>query len=141
MWARETGWRGVSIGALILTVGVGACGGHSENDAGKPSAFDGGAPGDLPTACVPYDDTCPIGSYCQYVDGRTTCVAEGATARDALCNDCARCQRGSICLYGSEIYGDACQQPCSLDKQYKCSMAHRGVPRSHRTAPLGLLPC
>jgi hypothetical protein len=121
MRAREAGRRGVLIGALACTLSVGACGGHSENDAPKTATSDGGAPGESPTDCVPYDDTCPTGSYCQYVDGRTQCVAEGAIARDELCNDGARCHRGSICLYGSDRYGDSCQQPCSLDEQYKCT--------------------
>lgn len=64
--------------------------------------------------CIPYDDRCPAGTYCQYVDGRTRCVEEGEVPRDEVCNESGRCQRGSICLYGSDIYGDSCQQPCHL---------------------------
>lgn len=69
---------------------------------------------------MPYEDTCPAGSYCQYLDGRTQCIPEGVVARDETCNDGARCRRGSICLFGSSLYGDICQQPCSLDERYKC---------------------
>ena len=79
-----------------------------------------GSESPLVDECVPDDDTCPTGSYCQYLEGRTQCLAEGAVARDQPCNDGGRCQRGSICLYGSELYGDSCQQPCSLDKQNQC---------------------
>jgi len=107
-------------GLLASALSVGACGGHSKNDLPKPTMSDGGAPAEAPTDCVPYDDTCPTGSYCQYLDGHTQCVAEGDIARDELCNDGARCRRGSICLHGSDLYGDSCQQPCSLDKQYAC---------------------
>lgn len=121
MRARETGWRGVLIAALASTLSVGACGGHSENDATKPTTSNGGASDEPPTDCVPYDDTCPIDSYCQYVDGRSQCVAEGAIARDDLCKDGAHCQRGSICLDGGQFSGDSCQQPCTLDQRYKCS--------------------
>ncbi len=92
------------------------------SDGGAPGASDGGAPGAsaIATDCVPYDDKCPPGSYCQYLDGRTQCVAEGNVARDDRCNDGARCQRASICLFGSDLYGDICQQPCSLDNTYEC---------------------
>jgi hypothetical protein len=72
--------------------------------------------------CVPYDDTCAAGRYCQYLDGRTQCVTEGGVARDELCNDGGRCLRGSICLHGSELYGDSCQQPCRLDKPNECQL-------------------
>lgn len=109
------------VGVLLASASVlAACGGHSRNDPVPTTVSDGGTPGDSPTDCVPYADTCPAGNYCQYLDGRTQCVAEGTVARDELCNDGARCQRGSICLYGSDLYGDSCQQPCSLDERYKC---------------------
>ena len=120
MRVRQAGWCWTLIGVLSSTTSLGACGGRSSPDEAEPTASDGGAPAESPTACVPYDDTCSPGSYCQYVDGRTQCVAEGVVARDAGCNGGGRCQRGSICLYGSEFYGDSCQQPCSLDEQYKC---------------------
>lgn len=123
MCAREGrgGWRwGLGVGLLACMWVVGACGGHSKTDPVATTLSDGGTPAEQPTECVPYDDTCPTGSYCQYLDGRSQCVAEGAIARDELCNDGARCRRGSICLYGSDLYGDSCQQPCSLDKQYEC---------------------
>lgn len=115
---------------LSVTLSAGAvflgCGGQSQKAPaeGTPDMSNGGNPTASvdSSACVPYDDTCPPGEYCQYLDGGTQCVAEGGIARDELCNDGARCQRGSICLYGSELYGDSCQQPCSLDKAYKCSM-------------------
>ena len=70
--------------------------------------------------CVPYDDTCAPGTYCQYVGGRTQCVDEGDVPRDESCNDSGRCQRGSICLPSSDTFGDSCQQPCALDESVKC---------------------
>jgi hypothetical protein len=128
MWVREARRRWVLIGALASTLSVGACGGHSKKDAeptaseggapAEPTASEGGAPAEPTAECVPYDDTCPPGRYCQYLDGRTQCVAEGDVGRDELCNDGGRCQRGSICLYGSNLYGDSCQQPCDLDQPY-----------------------
>lgn len=109
----------LSAGAILLS-----CGGHSQKDPTPTTVTmsDGGTPGASAKAndCVPYADKCPPGSYCQYLDGRTQCVAEGSVARDDTCNDGARCQRGSICLVGSDLYGDICQQPCSLDKTYEC---------------------
>jgi hypothetical protein len=129
MRVRETGWRWALVGALATTSSLGACGGHSTREPAEPveptgAGAGGGAPGEAPlespAECVPYEDTCAPGRYCQYVDGRTQCVAEGVVARDAGCNGGGRCQRGSICLYGSEFYGDSCQQPCSLDGRYKC---------------------
>lgn len=131
MGAREGGRvrrRLLVAGWLAATSSVGAflagCGGHSKNDPNPTAMSDGGTASASPNLdeCVPYDDTCPAGSYCQYLDGRTQCVTEGAVARDQLCNGGARCQRGSICLYGSDFYGDSCQQPCSLDKQYECTI-------------------
>jgi hypothetical protein len=128
MGARDSrpGWRRVLVGALAFALGVGVflcgCGGQSKAGPAATTLSDGGTTSESPSTdeCVPYDDNCPTGSYCQYLDGRTQCVAEGEVVRDALCNDGGRCKRGSICLYGSSLYGDSCQQPCSLDGQYKC---------------------
>ena len=124
MRVREAGWRWALVEALAFTSSLGACGGHSTRDAAEPPTSEGGAPGESPLEtpidCVPYEDNCAPGSYCQYVDGRTQCVLEGVVAREEGCNGGDRCQRGSICLYGSEFYGDWCQQPCSLDERYKC---------------------
>jgi len=99
-------------GLALAALASGGCGGSSreEPEEGAQSASD---------ECVPYDDACATGTYCQYVDGRTQCVAEGDTPREELCNDSGRCQRGSICLYSSS-YGDACQQPCALDGSVGC---------------------
>ena len=107
MRVRKAGWRWALVGVLASTSSLGACGGRSSPDAAEPNASDGGGPAESPTECVPYEDTCAPGRYCQYVDGRTQCVPEGLVARDQGCNGGARCQRGSICLYGSEFYGDS----------------------------------
>ena len=115
----------LTVGPLLAcALSVAACGGHSKNGPAETSMSVGGTAGESPPVdeCVPYDDTCPAGRYCQYLDGRTQCVTEGAIARDQLCNDGARCQRGSICLYGSDLYGDSCQQPCPLDKPNECQI-------------------
>jgi hypothetical protein len=66
--------------------------------------------------CNPLADDCPSGSYCQYVDGGTECIPEGVTERDDVCEDTGTCQRGSICLHGSDLYGRHCQQACPLDE-------------------------
>jgi hypothetical protein len=111
------------VGPLLACVlSVGACGGHSRSGPAETTLSVGGATGESLRGedCVPYNDTCPAGSYCQYLDGRTQCVTAGDVARDELCNDGARCQRGSICLYGGDLYGDSCQQPCPLDKPRPC---------------------
>jgi len=71
--------------------------------------------------CIPYDDDCAEGHYCQYVDGHTQCIPEGEVQRDDPCDD-ALCQRGSICMYADSIYGNHCQQPCNLEEQWPCDL-------------------
>lgn len=110
----------MSAGAVMV-----GCGGKSQTGPAEATVAisDGGAAGEpvIANECVPYDDTCSSGKYCQYLEGRTQCVAEGGLARDETCNG-ARCQRGSICMFGGGSYGDVCQQPCSLDGTYECSL-------------------
>jgi hypothetical protein len=67
--------------------------------------------------CNPLDDACPEGEYCQYLDRGTQCIPEGDTPRDEVCEDTTTCERGSICLYGSALYGKHCQEPCPLGEE------------------------
>jgi hypothetical protein len=67
-------------------------------------------------ACDPLDDSCPAGMYCQYGAGELRCLDEGHAERDANCEP-EMCQRGSICMPASELYGPACQQPCDLEQR------------------------
>lgn len=96
-----------------------ACGGNSVDDTSEePSDGSNGGNFEQSTelgSCDPLEDTCAEGTYCQVLDGSTLCLPEGATERDEVCEESGSCQRGSICVFGSELYGKSCQQPCPLD--------------------------
>jgi hypothetical protein len=101
---------------LSLVLSLAGCGqqapdsGLKQNTGGASASTEG----DAESACVPYDDTCPAGEYCQYIDGRTQCVAEGTLVREERCNG-EGCQRGSICMPDDNGSGSKrCQQPCDL---------------------------
>lgn len=73
-----------------------------------------------PEECLPSDDMCPAGEYCQYTSGRLQCVMEGEFSSplqgDPLteCPD-GVCARGFMCMVdarGSER--PTCYQVCSL---------------------------
>jgi hypothetical protein len=83
--------------------------------SGVSGCFGSAREGGVVDECVPYADECEAGSYCQYVDDHSECVAEGAIGRDEEC-DGARCQRGSICLPADQFSEvPVCQQPCNGD--------------------------
>ena len=88
--------------------------------------------------CVPYEDNCAAGTYCQYFEGRTRCLEEGLIARDERCGN-ERCQRGSICMPGSNLYGNLCQQPCPLDDvDFRCDITRHTCFRATDDAGMAL---
>jgi hypothetical protein len=97
-------------------------GGRSAGQAGSTSDSSGGTSPEptgqleLGSDCDPLADACPEEAYCQLWEGRTQCRPEGSTARDDICEKTGSCEHGSICLFGSELYGKTCQQPCPLDE-------------------------
>lgn len=84
---------------------------EADAEPGEPDA----APSD---DCVPYDDQCPEGTYCQYEAGRLTCVAEGEPEYDhhtpPPCPE-GRCQRGAICMRHEHDRQPFCYQPCDVN--------------------------
>jgi hypothetical protein len=106
---------------VLASIFCAACGGTSvDSDGGDLS--DGGNGGNSEQAtelgsCDPLDDSCAAGTYCQVQDGRTSCLPEGTTERDGVCEVTGSCQRGSICAFASELYGKSCQQPCPLEAE------------------------
>ena len=65
----------------------------------------GGEGGTVSPDCLPYDDMCPDGQYCQYQDDGLRCidnsdVVAGATGNWPDCPEGA-CSRGAICLEAS----------------------------------------
>lgn len=139
---RFTSWLTLSV-ALIATALSGAGCGNSvldESPEAEDTSGDGDGNGDdangdgddangngddgTSTAsdeCIPYEDDCAEGLYCQFVDGRTQCIPEGAVARDETCEE-DLCERGSICMFADSLYGKQCQQPCNLAEDLPCDI-------------------
>jgi len=91
-------------------------------------AVDGGADGPMdaapdaePSGCLPYDDRCPDGEYCQHVDGEgLRCIPDGDVVPDPdhhsppVCPS-GVCSRGGICVAdprGGAAGGLRCFDPC-----------------------------
>ena len=73
-------------------------------DAADTAAMDlGGGEDAGGDECLPTDDSCPEGQYCQYRDRRLTCIDNGAVEPDPQfhsappCPD-GTCSRGGICF-------------------------------------------
>jgi hypothetical protein len=120
------GQLGFLTGLLVLALLSGSamlvsCGSDEDRARTAPEVPDAGSVASG-RDCVPYDDKCVTGTYCQYFEGRTRCLEEGPIARDEPCGN-ERCQRGSICMFGSSLYGNLCQQPCPLDDvDFRCDI-------------------
>lgn len=60
--------------------------------------------------CLPYDDMCEMGEYCEYTGGRIRCVDVGTGRRGGSCDVRQRCEKGSICI---TVNNEArCYEPC-----------------------------
>jgi hypothetical protein len=65
--------------------------------------------------CLPYDDMCEAGEYCEYTGGRIRCVAVPTSGGrvGGPCSTAGRCQRGGICI---TVNNEAkCYEPCNPD--------------------------
>lgn len=81
--------------------------------------------------CIPYDDQCAEGEYCQYfTEGDPLrCIAEGDVEPDpgGTNPECPTgvCSRGGICMPQRNPFGDdppvrfICYQPCELDEEWE----------------------
>ena len=78
------------------------------------------------SSCIPWDDQCPEGTYCQYADGDLRCVAEGDVIPDPGGNnpECPTgvCSRGGICMPEQTEFGFGdgrfiCYQPCDATQE------------------------
>lgn len=85
-------------------------------DAGRDTGPD--ASDDDP--CIPWDDACPDGQYCQLVDEELTCIPDGDVrpdpgASNPPCPD-GVCSRGGICMPNRDAFGGdlICYQPCNV---------------------------
>lgn len=62
--------------------------------------------------CLPFNDMCDQGNYCEFTGGRLVCVPPGTPARGAAC-PINRCQAGSICITLDNMA--LCREPCDPD--------------------------
>ncbi len=94
----------------------------SDDDADDAPGSDASGPDE----CIPYDDTCPDGTYCQYVSGALRCVVEGDIIPDPGGNnpDCpaGTCSRGGICMPDRSPFATddgrlICYQPCDATQE------------------------
>lgn len=89
----------------------------SPDVAGDDTAADAGASLE---PCVPWDDMCPEGQYCQYVDDVLRCIDEGTVEPDPGGSNppCPEgvCSRGGICMPNRGSFGGdlICYQPCNV---------------------------
>lgn len=95
--------------------------GDGDSDDANGNGDDGTSTATDSDECIPYEDDCAEGLYCQFVDGRTQCIPEGAVARDETCEE-DLCERGSICMFADSLYGKQCQQPCNLAEDLPCDI-------------------
>lgn len=124
---RHPRWLTLSLALVAAALLGAACGSRVVDESPDAKDVDGGG-GTAPTAgttdsdeCLPYDDDCIEGHYCQFVDGRTQCIPEGRVLRDAPCEE-DLCERGSICMFADSLYGNHCQQPCNLAEERPCDI-------------------
>ena len=92
--------------------GAGSAGGGAGMAGAGGEAGMAGAGGAAMSDCLPHDDMCPEGQYCQYTEGRLRCIADGDVAPDIQNHnppDCPTgvCSRGGIChdRYPGEALG------------------------------------
>ena len=55
--------------------------------------------------CIPHNDMCPEGQYCQYLDGRLQCIDNGDVAPDPQFHRTPSCPTG-VCSRGGICYND-----------------------------------
>ena len=78
--------------------------------------------------CLPFNDQCENGKYCEYSGGKIRCLDEGTGQRGGPCDIRGRCQRGSICI---TVDGDAsCYEPCNPESP-SCSDASKSCVRQN----------
>jgi len=105
--------------ALVTVLCIGGCPNSEAADPADAAAMDTGADANAPE-CLPSDDMCPTGEYCEYTSGRLQCVAEGTFSSplqaDPLteCPD-GVCARGFVCMVDARSSSRAtCYQACTL---------------------------
>ncbi len=116
------------VGAGGQQMGAGSAG--DDGMAGEDGeAGETGSAGEMGTAgeegpeeleCMPHNDMCPDGQYCQYTDDGLRCIDDGDVAPDPQNHsepDCPTgvCSRGGICYDeapGEPLGGLRCYRPC-----------------------------
>lgn len=63
-------------------------------------------------SCIPWNDMCVAGQYCEYTGGSNNfgCVPEGTSQPGAACTQQNPCMKGGMCLNLGQ--GAQCQKPC-----------------------------
>lgn len=107
---------GLGLASLLGILGCSDSGGEAPVDA---MATDTGADA-IEAECLPSDDMCPVGEYCEYTSGRLQCMAEGMFSPPLQTDPLTECADG-ICARGYACMVDArggtrslCYPVCTL---------------------------